>query len=360
MVREIVFHLGDCKTGTTSVQSVLAAGAWHSAAAQICYPARFNHIPLAKTLSVDSEKPFRDKRFQALRKDFDSSDADIGVVSAEHFEFVDPKALKAAIEEHLPAYAGRIRLVAYVRPHADRLVSTFAERSKKGLFQKPLAAMHKKLAEDGLLFYTPRFQAWRASFGEAFTLRPFLRDALYRGDVVQDFFRFALSGADFTLTQPSQQNESLSVADVAMMRRLHNRIRHLGGGGKPLRQAQQALGWYLSDILAALPAVEGAEKPRLHRSLAHQVVETYKADAALLDEQFFDGQPLMQQALAAAPEKAVEAPQSFRAVDHFSAAELRQIEAWAQLITRMILADGDHFMWAVRPEAQRGPKPGRG
>ena len=68
----------------------------------------------------------------------------------------------------------------------------------------------------------------------------------------------------------------------------------------------------------------------------------------------------MQQALAAAPEKAVEKPQSFLAADHFSASELCQIEAWAQLITRMILADGDHFMWAVRPEAQRGPKPGRG
>lgn len=359
MVREIVFHLGDCKTGTTSIQSVLASQAWQSAAAQICYPARFNNIPLAKTLSVESEKKFRSKRFQALLKDFESSDADIGVVSAEHFEFVDPKVLKSAIEEYLPDYVGRIRLVAYVRPHADRLVSTFAERSKKGLFNKPLAGMHDKLIEDGLLFYTARFNAWREAFGDSFTLRPFLRDALHQGDVVQDFFRFVFSGADFTVTQPTQQNESLSVADVAMMRRLHSRIRSLGGGGKPLRQAQQALGWYLSDILASLPAVEGAEKPRLHRELAHKVVEAYSADAEMLDNQFFDGRPLMKQALAAAPKKAVEAPQSFRAVDHFSAAELRLIEAWAQLISRMITADDSHFMWAVRPESQRGPKPRR-
>ena len=356
MVAEIVFHLGDCKTGTTSVQSVLAAGAWQTGAgpgADIVYPARFNHIPLAKTLSVPAEARFEAERFAKVRSAFDDSGAAHGVISAEHFEFVDPEKVAAAIEQHLPGYQGRIRLVAYVRPHADRLVSTFAERAKKGIFMKPLEAMHDRLAEDGLLFYTPRFEKWRALFGEAFTLRPFLRNSLYKGDVVQDFFAFLCRGEDFEITRPTEQNESLSVEDIAMMRAIHARIRRMGG--PDLRPAQQAFGWYMADFLGATPRQQGT-KPRLHRDLAGKVAATYAADAAALDAAFFEGTP-MSDALAAAPDKAVAEAQSFEAEDHFSPDDLRSFDIWAQFLTRVIASDPEHFMWAVRPDDQRGPRP---
>ena len=31
--------------------------------------------------------------------------------------------------------------------------------------------------------------------------------------------------------------------------------------------------------------------------------------------------------------------------------------AWAQFLTRVIASDPEHFMWAVRPDDQRGPRP---
>jgi hypothetical protein len=358
MVKEIVIHLGDCKTGTTSIQAVLAAGAWElpggDAGGDIVYPARFNHIPLAKTLSVGDEKKFQTKRFAKVCRAFDESDATHGVISAEHFEFVDPALLKAAIEQHLPDYADRVRLVAYVRPHADRLVSTFAERSKKGSFMKSLEAMHDKLIADGLLFYTPRFEKWRAAFGDRFTLRPFVRDQLYQGDVVQDFFRHVVGGDGFTITRPSDQNNSLSVEDIAMMRALHRHLRKLGGD---YRQLQHAFGWYMSDLLGAVPYPGGGTRPRLHKTLADQVVEVYREDAAALDAMFFEG-TTMADALAAAPSKAVKKPQSFQARSHFAAPALRQIEVWAQLLHRMMAADPAHFAWAVRTPETRSVLPG--
>ena len=356
MVQEIVFHLGDCKTGTTSVQAVLAQDAWKGGS--LCYPARVNHIPVAKTLTAESERPFEAKRFGELANAFDISDAEVGVVSAEHFEFVDPKALAGAIARHMPQYEGRIRLIAYVRPHASRLMSTFAERSKKGLFHKPPAAMHKKLLQDGMLFYTPRFEKWRQVFGEAFTLRPFVPSVLHKSDVVQDFFRFVLGHDDYTLTRPTQQNESLSVQDIVMMRFLHARIRALSPKGESsIRQAQQALGWYLPELLAAKPH-NGGQKLQLHRKLARQAAEAYRADAAALDAAFFDGTP-MSDALAAAPEKAADKPQSFKAEEHFSGAELRRLEAVADMFQRIAEAHPDHFMWAVRSPAQRSKLPPR-
>lgn len=357
MVGEIVFHLGDCKTGTTSVQGTLASGDWTTRSGDIVYPARVNHIPLAKTLSVPAEKPKEATRFAAVRRAFAQSDAAHGVISAEHFEFVDPEEVARAIETHLSDYAGRIRLIAYVRPHADRLVSTFAERAKKGLFMGSLEDMHDELVASRLLFYTPRFQRWRTLFGEAFTLRPFLRDRLWREDVVQDFFKFVMGGDGFEITRPTTRNESLSVEDIAMMRAIHTMIRKRYSGPQ-VRQAQRAFGWYMADLLGQTPLKDGT-KPRLHRDLAARVVETYAEDAAALDAAFFDGAP-MSRALAAAPDKAVERPQSFVAKDHFSPAERRQFRVWTKLLMRVMAAGPDHFAWAVRPPEQRGPNPPSG
>jgi len=361
MVKEIVIHLGDCKTGTTSIQSVLAARAWEpgqeSEQGDIIYTARFNHIPLAKSLSEPGDIPHQTARFSKLRNAFDQSDASYGVISAEHFEFVDPELVMAAIKQHLPDYLDRLRLIAYVRPHGERLVSTFGERSKMGRFHKSLEVMHDQLLKKRSLFYTPRFEKWRDLFGDRFTLRPFLRDQLYRGDVVQDFFRHLFGSESFNIPgqdgQASGENNSLRVEDIAMMRMIHAHLRR-PAGFKP--QVQEPLGWYMSELLGAMPYPGGGTKPRLHKSLARQVVEVYAQDAADLDAAFFDGTP-MSDALAAAPETAVNIPQSFQARTHFKASELRHIKVWAQMLHRMMVADPKHFAWAVRTPETRAKHP---
>ena len=356
MVREIVFHLGDCKTGTTAIQSVLASGKIESEKS-ICYPTRFNHIPLARTLSDPQERPFQKKRFTKLRRAFDQSDADIGLVSAEHFEFVDPTEIRRAIDTYLPDYADRVRLVAYVRPHAERLVSTFAERSKKGQTRKTLEFMHEQLLARGRLMYTPRFSRLQELFGARFTLRPFIRSHLQDGDVITDFLNLVFQGGAFTLSSATQPNETLSVPDIALLRHLHRKISELTNDKPKPHEAQKALGWYMSDMLTSMRQ-ENAEKPRIYRELAEKVVEVYAGDAAMLDDLFFEGTP-MSDALEQAPHKAVEHPQSFRAEDHLTEGELRQADVWAALMARMIDADPQHFAWALRPEEQRDPKPPR-
>lgn len=353
MVQDIVFHLGDCKTGTTSIQSVLASGGVKSEA-EILYTARFNHLPLARSL-MHGKKGKR-AQFSNLRKALSSSSASHAVVSAEDFEFVDPQDLHKALHQFMPAEISKIRFIAYVRPHADRLVSTFSERSKKGGVRKPLAAFHKQILNSEFLMYAPRFQKWRDVFGDQFTLRPFVRDQMVEGDVVKDFFSFVLRSADFQLLSPSQHNESLSVSDVAMMRHMH---RVLQEQGVDLRDQHKALGWYLADYLAALPQPvhqAGSERPRLHKMLAEKVMQAYREDAAALDAAFFDGTP-MSDALEAAPSKAVEQAQSFDPEDHFSEAELRRLTAIAQMFGHVMASDPRHFLWAVRPDAQRSDTP---
>ena len=299
--------------------------------------------------NVAEEARFETERFARVREAFDDSDAAHGVISAEHFEFVDPDLVARAIERHLKDYQGRIRLIAYVRPHADRLVSTWAERVKMGKFLQPLEAMHERLLAERTLVYTPRFERWRALFGPAFTLRPFVRNRLCNGDVVQDFLTWMMPGETVEIARGSGRNESLTLEDIAMVRALHQRIRRNGAAGA-LREAQQALGWQLGDFLAALPR-EGGTRPQLHAALAEQVVAAYAEDAAALDAAFFEGAP-MSEALAAAPGKAVAEPQSIEPGAHFGKGERRMIRLWGDVMTRLMAADPGHFQWAIRQTEQ--------
>ncbi len=352
MVRDVVFHLGDRKTGSTSIQSILARQGWVAPGDSIVYPTLFNHIPLAKSLVVPEERRFETQRFARIRTAFDDSDANHGVISAEDFEYVDPQTVRDAIDRHLPAYADRVRLIAYVRPHADRLLSAYAERVKKGVFEGTLDEFHEDILQKGMLLYAPRFEKWRAVFGDRFTLRPFVREALYRSDVVWDFFHYLFGDRPFEITGPTRENESLSVEDIAMLRMIHRHVRkHARRPGR----AQQAFGWYMSNFLGGEPAPNGT-RPRLHRSLADRVVHDYRDDAAALDAAFFEDTPISD-ALAATPDKAVEQPQSYRAVDHFSPSERRHFRIWARFLARLIDADPEHFMWAVRSPEQRAPHP---
>ncbi|WP_158971832.1 hypothetical protein [Chachezhania sediminis] len=348
MIEELVFHLGDCKTGTTSLQLTLAENGWEAPGRSIAYTAKVNHIPLAKTLTVEREKRFAKPRWTGVRRAFHASEAQQGVISAEHFEFVAPEALDAALKQYMPRLAKTARLIAYVRPHADRLVSTFSERVKKGNFSGQMEDMHRRLKAQGMLYYTPRFEKWRQVFGDRFTLHPMVRDQLYKGDVVEDFFHYLFRSEDFRITRSDATNSSLSLEDLAMMREIQERIASNNPGINP---AQQALGWNIAPMLAGLEATTRT-KLALHRHLAERVAETYADDAAALDAAFFEGTP-MSDALAAAAGKAIAEPQSVLASDHFSADEVRRLHAIADFLTRIMEADPRYFTRAARPPEHR-------
>jgi hypothetical protein len=347
---EYVFHIGDRKTGSTAIQSTLAAGAFRCATRRLAYPARFNHIPLASTLTVPEEFPHRAKRFAAIAGGPAVAGADVVVVSAETFDTADPELFAEALRTHLPDHAGTARVVAYVRPHADRFLSTYAERVKQGYFLGTMETLFRRPRVQAALDYTPRFLRWRAVFGDRFTLRPFVRDRLLDRDVVRDFLSIALRGAPFELLPLPPANESPSLEDLAMLRELHKAIGD-GRGTSPASKTQNTLAGVLSTIMAEVPLAGSQTRPALHRSLAAEIAERFADDAAALDAAFFDGSP-MAAALADAVERAVPAPQSFDAADHLDPAALRALHAWIGLVAELLKIDPpgwpEHFRASQR------------
>ena len=344
-MQRIVFHIGDKKTGTSSIQQALVRETWHCDAVRLFYPVdteRPHHHGLASAFV----KGWREKietRFAKLAGMIreEGANADVVVISSELFQGVAPEALHAAIARHLPEHAATIEILAYARPHAQRLLSSYAQVIKLGHFTGTLEQYFEKTRASDRFQMAERFLQWREVFGPRFTLRPLWRAKLHHGDAVADFFHHVLGGARFTLEPIPTANESLSLADLALLRRFHKLLsrQHAALDDTPhkaaLAGARKRIGARLGEHLAASAPPREVEKLRLHRALAHRIETVYSEDAARCDTEFFSGSTPMQDGLRKAAEGAMERPQSLALKDHFPPAIRRQIPVWAALIGEM-------------------------
>ena len=341
----IIFHIGDKKTGPSAIQQALVRGAWRCDAVRLAYPVgadRPHHHWLA-TGFVRRDRDRIETEFARLAQMIAPINADVVVVSSELFQDARPARLAKAIEQHLPDQAGRAEVIAYARPHAARLVSSYAQVVKLGHFTGDLERFVETSLADGRLQMAERFERWRAVFGARFTLRPMQREHLEGGDVVRDFLHHALSGAAFELDELPGANESLSVGELALLRRFHtllarqHKALRAEAGGKALDKARNRIGDRLAGHLAAR-AARGGERLRLHRALAERVAAGCAEDAARCDAAFFAGTP-MQDALRDAVGRAPEAAQSLSVKDHFPPELRGQLPVWAGLVGDMMLYD---------------------
>lgn len=333
MVRELVFHIGDHKTGSTSIQQALVQGAVRCDHTSIAYPVgktRLNHKVAADSLFRKDMAKRKRRAFKTLQKRMAAAEADIGIVSAESFETVKPVALQKAIANFLPEHAETARVIAYVRPHAERILSSYTQVLKLGNFTGTLEEFARHSERVGRYVYTPRFEGWRDTFGDRFELRPMIRDRLYQGDVVKDFLSYVLRSEDFTLAEVVGANESLSINDVVMLRAFHR----MPKTGQRKVDVRGKAGWHFARVLADLPNAN-TTRLGLHKSLMDEIEAAYRADAEALDAAFFDGTP-MADALDRAHAKALPQAQGLELGDHFDPEAARMIRIWAALVDDLL------------------------
>ena len=337
--KTLVFHIGDPKTGSSSIQQALFGRTWSSPTQRIAYPDGLTSIPLAKSLYADAPPDQREKRFAATADWLNRQTGDIAVLSAEHFSFIPPTTLKSAIEQFLPDHAGNIQVIAYVRPHIPRLISTFAQRVKTRGLKKPFESFCQATAEKGQFRYTPRFVAWRDTFGAGFTLRPMLRPLLWRQDVVADFLYNVLGSDDFTTDPTRDQNASPTLYHLACLLLVQSALRQ----ADIAQDLRHALCSRLAERLArdATPADARLKMPR---PLLARMQDAHRDDAAALDEAFFTdfngftGTPFST-ALETAALTATDEPQSIAAKDHFSASQRQALDRIVTEIIHQLHAD---------------------
>lgn len=300
MAKSLVIHIGDPKTGTTSIQEVLLRRLFDTPTVTVDYPDQLNHFPLANALIDPKQASTREARFGKVAAWLDASPADFAILSAEQFFRVDPRKLQDTLEELVPDHAATARVIGYVRPHASRFVSAFIQRTRSGLYMEDMNSFFEVTKNEKLLRYTPRFEAWRAVFGDRFTLRPMIRQEMLNGDVVSDFLNTALNGAPFTLKDYKEINSSLPLQYLAGMREVQRVLKR----NKIAPGTRNLVGDQIGRTLVERGAPAGT-KVQLTTELYDKIRDFYASDAADLDAAFFS-KPLMTQAMEEARSATVE------------------------------------------------------
>lgn len=351
--KSLVLHIGDPKTGTSSIQKVLRNELWESPSFSVAYPDQLNSFPLANALSDPKQAEHREPRYAKLAAWLDSTDADVAVVSAEQFFRVDPQKLLDTLNEFMPDYVPTVRVVAYVRPHASRLLSAFMQRGKAGLYFGDMEIFFNRTKGEKLLRYAPRFQRWRDTFGDRFTLRPMIRSELRDGDVVSDFLDIVLGGAPFKLVDKFEANPSLPLEYLVGLRDLQAILKR----NQIPNGTRHSVGDYVGMTLARTHPGTGT-KLQITGELYESLKEFCQADAEALDADFFGGQPLMAQALAQAGDDAASSKLALVPKAHYSEESIQALRKKSRALVSMFKKRPAAWTMAFEQEiGQRIAKP---
>lgn len=344
MARSLVLHIGDPKTGTSSIQEVMRHRLFEAPSVSVTYPDQLNCFPLANAIWDPKQAEHREPRYTRLAQWLEASDADVAVVSAEQFFRVDPEQLRETLIEFLPEYLPGLRILAYVRPHAGRLLSAFMQRSKAGLYQGDLPTFFERTQGENLLRYAPRFKRWAEVFGDSFTLRPMIRDQLRNGDVVTDFLDFVLKGAPFSLRGVVEANPSLPVEHLAGLREVQAILKR---NAVPIG-TRHSVGDHIGRTLARLKS-EGTTKLQMSGDLYQDLKALCMSDAEELDRTFFKA-PLMVQALEAAGADVIARNQDMSARAYYSEDTLQTLRKSARNLANMFKNHPDAWTMAFERE----------
>jgi len=330
MIENLLFHIGDPKTGSSSIQKVLQDRAWTCDSVAIAPQEELNASALANSLIPDRNPQNYDREFSKKKEWAAGTDADLGIISAEFFSAADPDALRQALREYLPDHAHNTRVIAYCRPYGSRIISSYAQSIKVGSAQGSLTNFVTSLKKRKRFYHAPRFSAWRTTFGDRFTLRPFIREELRDQDIVSDFFHEALHGAEFSIDKAENANETLTLEELALM----GLVQSVLIKGKVPHYLRLPVGAEIAKNIAAAP-VRSRGKLELDRENAEIILKNYRADSEQLDNEFF-GRPLMVPALVRAVEKASGVARSLEVAEYFAGDVIDQVTRQTEDVVKLL------------------------
>lgn len=285
--RRLIVHIGHHKTGTTTIQDAFAAGRVELPGARILYPAQMAHNYLCRHvetwLTTGEVLPGRPETpgLAAIAALMAAGEHDHTVISAEGFESLDPAGLHRVMAEFMLPHVDEHRVICYLRPHAERVLSSFAEQMKLGLFDGTPGQFHLRALKQRRFLYAEKMAPWRDSFGDALHVRPMLREELAEGSILRDFLLTAF-GADSPVRaqEGAAANEALCLEDLVLVRRAQQIL--AASEAKLDQRLRHAMGWELALSFAATrrDPGPGGEPGRSHRAPGWRCIGRWRARSA--------------------------------------------------------------------------------
>ncbi len=185
--KRVWIHIGSHKTGTSAIQSYLAAKVkpLERSGFQYMRAGRLDgvaHHPLAWRHSLKVNKRISDEEWTAVRNEIESASAHSIVISSEAFWFSDPYEVRREFD---PLENVDVRVVAYIRRPDRYIEALYKQRAKLGRIKKSLhdfvASGADRLAFDQVL------GAWGDAFGDANVIVRTYDDVAAKDGLIIDF-----------------------------------------------------------------------------------------------------------------------------------------------------------------------------
>ncbi len=236
---ELILHIGLSKTGSSSIQRVLATQREAMAAQGVLYPRSPGHanhalLPASLVSNLNMLRHFHHGTWEGLepavrlarfRSEFAAEMAAIPatakrlVISAEQCGGLlrDADGVRR-LRDTLTPHVGGVKVVVYLRRQDQHATSAYSQLLRGGLLRPPGLP---RGGPDALpeYDYTALLDRWAGVFGEAAMVpRVFERGSLLNGDVVDDFL--AVCGLELDVPaddQHRQSNQSIDLAGQGMM-----------------------------------------------------------------------------------------------------------------------------------------------
>jgi hypothetical protein len=295
--RTIVLHVGDMKTGSTSIQAALAGGNVPDVGISLAYPGSgLNHNIMKGPLTtrVTGRRP----RLEEFRETVASHSADLCVISAELLSLGDPQILREVFEAYLADLAETYVVLHYFRPHYEAVVSRYAEDIKIGRAADTFEEHVRQSIDSGLYHHAARIAQWQGVFGARYRYRPMIRAELARQDAVADFFTTILGPLPDTWQPPPTINESLPPEALEILRLLQRHTTELP------QEFRSTLGREFARLHSEVCGKRSTARLPVPASAARLMEAAFEADAAQMDKAFFGGRPLYLPALRRSVETA--------------------------------------------------------
>lgn len=363
--RHLILHIGDPKTGSSSIQRALQLGLVTGENADLSVFTTDLHSANAVHIArgfVDGKGRKTRIATREVMKWLRSTEADFSILSSEFFSGANPELLYRTFSKVSPAgckphllsriirrffpqerrtLAQNMRVIAYVRPHPGRALAAFAERVRCGYTLHDFGDWLPQALRSDLLTYAPRFRQWQGNFGDQFTLRPFLRDELADGDVVVDFFDTVLGPKNYAMAGSVNENQSLSLRSLAGLLAFNREMANLGVA--PRKRIP------LARVISSRLTSAG-DKPQLDSRSMMRIDRACREDARAMDAEFF-GRPLFQNALDQAVKTARRDPIDLTFVKYFTPAQQAQVRDQAKALQGLI--ETGHGEWQQHYQANR-------
>ncbi|MGG5889260.1 hypothetical protein ACLF3G_19170 [Falsiroseomonas sp. HC035] len=246
MKPDLLLHIGQSKTGTSSIQRVLGARRAALARLGVCYPASpgwANHgmlpaslVPLSRLGHFNPalwDGIGAEARLSRFRREFQAEMSGLPattrlvILSAEQCGgLLDTRELITALRDLLAPHVGRMRVVIYLRRQDQHAASGYTQALRVAHVGPPMLPRHGPEALPHY-DYARQLDDWAGVFGEdAMLPRIFERPRLLNGDAVDDFLALAEVPLQVPAEDPDRQsNLSLTPGGIDLVRAMGQHLK---------------------------------------------------------------------------------------------------------------------------------------